>query len=104
MINRLTDYRGVEYFVKLAEILNSDEGKAIVDEAQDVATATGKLTPFDLCIITLNHNLPFKAICEWLEENKVIPTGAYNRLLARGFKVHDALKIANEYKSGEKDR
>ena len=96
MINRLTDYRGAEYFAELASILNSDEGKMIVREAQEVVVATGKLTPFDICVITLNHSLPFKAVCEWLEATKVIPTGAYGRLIERGFKVNEALQIASE--------
>jgi hypothetical protein len=95
MINRLTDYRGAEYYTELWRILNSEEGQAIINEAQEVL-ATGKLTPFDLCVITLNHNLPFKAVCEWLERNKVIPTGVHDRLIARGFKVNEALREVSE--------
>lgn len=96
MINRLTDYRGAEYYTELRKILNSDEGRAIVEEAEAVKLATNKLTPFDLCVITLNHSLPFKAVVEWLEESKVLPTGTHERLMSRGFKVQEALKIASE--------
>ena len=96
MINRLTDYRGREYYTELRRILGSDEGQAIVKEAETVKEKTSKLTPFDICVITLNHSLQFKAVCEWLEENKVMPTGSHERLMARGFKVREALQIASE--------
>ena len=43
MTNRLTDYRGREYHDELRRILNGDEGKAIVKEAETVKEKTNKL-------------------------------------------------------------
>lgn len=93
MINRLTGYRGRAYVNELTRILNTPEGQAIIDEANEFKRQRdGKILVRDVCEIVLNHQLPFKAVCDWLEGRGVLPTGTYQRMLDRGFKVNEFLQ------------
>jgi hypothetical protein len=85
--------RGARYYAILKAIL-SIKGKAIYDRAREVAGG-GKLSPADLCELLVEFEFPpnrMKPLVEWLEETRILPTGAYGRLREMGFRVSAALE------------
>lgn len=88
MIEAFTVARGQQYYSLWKAILTVI-GKAICDEIRDIEQETGKITPADLVYLCIKFRLPpnrFKPMVEWLEENRIIPTGTYDDMKERGFK------------------
>lgn len=91
MKNQLTDLRGEAYYDTLSRILGQC-GKNIVKDA----IAMKPITALTIGHLALLYQLPYKAVCEWLEENKAIPTGSYDELIRRGLKVGEVFDIVKE--------
>lgn len=83
--------RGKRYFDLLKAILYGPTGQAIIDDFNGMKEETAHFTLADLSRLTIKYDLPFKAVCEWLEESHCLPTGTYDRLKLRGLKVNRIL-------------
>lgn len=92
LTEKLKVTRGKGYYTILKAIL-ADCGQQILDDANAIK-ATGKLTVLDVGKLAVKYDLNFKATCEWLEENRVLPAGSYQRLIDRGLKAREVLEAA----------
>ena len=54
-----------------------------------------KVTPADLCTLAYYYGVSVAALTRRLEEMRLLPTGAWDRLKARGFKVREAQRQLN---------
>lgn len=91
MRNQLTGLRGKVYYETLKFILGQCGENIITD-----AIAMKPITALTIGHLALLYQLPYKAICEWLEEKKVLPTGTYDELIRRGLKVGEVFDIVKE--------
>lgn len=57
--------------------------QALLIEAQSMSD----IRRFDLGYLSLRYGIPFKAVCEHLEQNRVIPDGAYDEIIQMGVTV-----------------
>ena len=85
--------RGQEW-VKLLREVYADVAPVLAEEARQIIAEAGRLAPIDVAKMAVRHNLHFKHACEWLEEERVLPTGTYSRMRERGLKVRDAMDAA----------
>lgn len=88
--------RGERYYAILKAIL-SIKGKAMCDRFKEVEKAAGRhLWVSELFVLCFREfGFPenrMKPFVEWLEEARVLPTGAYDRLRNRGMKVRATLE------------
>lgn len=93
LTDQLKTARGKRYYDILKLIL-VDVGPQIVADAQQIAIDTGKLTVLDIGRMAVKYDLNYRATCEWLEESRVLPAGAYQRLKDNGLKVGEVLAAA----------
>ena len=80
--------RGQRYYSLLKTILHI-QGQSIVQEAQSCIDEYGTLRVMDLVYLSIRFRFGrnrVRPLAEWLEENRIIPTGAYDRMKERGFK------------------
>lgn len=97
--------RGQRYYGLLKSALKV-AGKDIADKAIATRGENGKLSVANVGYLCHYFNLNFKALGEWLEECRVIPTGKTQEIQETTFKMPDGTKkrfkvaIALEY--GEK--
>lgn len=89
---RPVNLRGVAYYTELKRIL-AEIGPAIIADAEAIKAATGTITPVGVAGLALKHNLNFKATCEWLEEQRFLRYGTYDRIRA-SLKISDLLDEA----------
>jgi hypothetical protein len=92
LTDKLRVTRGKGYYTVLKQIL-AECGQQIIDDA-NIIKATGKLTVLDIGRLAVKYDLNLKATAEWLEENRALPTGTYQRLLDRGLKAREILEAA----------
>lgn len=93
---KLKTARGKGYYTILKQILSECGEKIVVDAKELASQQGGKLKVIDIATLANKYDLNYKATCEWLEECKVLPCGAYERLKDRGLKARDVLIAANE--------
>lgn len=79
IVLELKTARGQRYYALLKSALKV-AGKAIADTAQALRAEHGKLTMPMMGYMCLYFQLNFKALGEWLEECRIIPTGATERI------------------------
>src|SRR5678816_940689 len=93
LTEELKQARGKEYIARLEYIfkLVGDDIKADVAVIREVY---GKFTPVDIGIIVIKYNLNFKAVCEWMEQERIIPAAMYSHMMDNGLKVKDILAAA----------
>lgn len=90
---KLKRCRSKAYYATLKDILlRSPTGQEIIDDARKLE----RITPVDIGILCLKHDLNFRATCEWLEENHVLRTGIYDSIMRSGLKVRDILEAARQ--------
>lgn len=80
--------RGQRYYALLKAFL-SVHGKGMVDFANTLRENNGKMSPAALGAVSLKFGLNFKATCEWLEETRVIRTGAYVHIMGSRWRQPD---------------
>ncbi len=87
--------RGQRYYALLKAFL-SVKGKAIVDSHKEVKQSQdGKFFVIDIGYLVILHGLNYKALVEWLEETRCVPSGTYRHLSEmRGFKVNKLIEEA----------
>lgn len=93
LLKQFETAKGQRYYAIWKAIL-SLIGKSILDEFHQVVAETGNFSPADMCRMLVKFGLPnnrMKAMAEWLEEARCIPTGMYEHLQERGFKVSKAM-------------
>lgn len=78
--------RGQQYYALLKTAL-SVIGKDICDSAASLGNQHGKLTWMDLGYLTVQFDIPFKPLVEWLEETGVVKSGTYRYFQENGGKV-----------------
>lgn len=89
--------RGQQYYGLLKTALTV-VGKDICDRAIALAKRDGKLHYMHLGWLTVQFDLPFKPLVEWLEETGVIRSGTYDYFHEHGGKVGELLtKARAEY-------
>lgn len=96
LTDKLKVTRGKGYYTVLKQIL-AGCGKQIIADAR-VMAESGKLTVLDVGHLAKKYDLNYKATCEWLEENGVIPTGTHQELVRRGLKAREVLEAVREAK------
>lgn len=68
----------------------------LVIDANEMIKAEGKLSIVDVGTLAIRYNLHLKYACEFLEWQKMLPTGTYERLKDRGLIVERVLIEARE--------
>ncbi len=90
LTEQLKSARGPEYTARLKYILKL-LGPEIKADFAAFKEAFGKITPVDIGIIVIKHNLNYKAVCEYLQHEHLLPAGLYERLVDSGMKVNEVL-------------
>lgn len=91
LTEQLKQARGPEYTARLKYILKV-LGPEIKNDFSTMREAFGKVTPVDIGIIVLMHNLNYKAVTEFLERERLVPWGTYERLIDGKMKVNEILE------------
>lgn len=79
--------RGQRYYSLLKAYL-SVQGKPIVDSFWKIKREQGSVKVIDIAHLVNVYGLNFKALAEWLEETRCIPSGMYRHISeSKGFKV-----------------
>ena len=92
----LRTLRGKPYILLLKEIRNTIEAD-VCAAAAELKAKHGALTVTHLGILAIRFDLPLKSMAECLEDYKIVPCGAYDRMAERrGFKVATILQWARE--------
>jgi hypothetical protein len=95
LTDKLKVTRGKGYYTILKQIL-AICGQQMADEARATKEANEALTLYDLGALALKYDLNFKATVEWLEESRVLKSGAYQRLIDRGVKAQELFAKVKE--------
>lgn len=91
LTEQLRNARGKRYYDILKQIL-AEIGPQIAEDARTIKDQNGgKLTLFNVGQLAVKYDLNFKATVEWLEESRVLKTGAYERLKDAGVKAREVL-------------
>lgn len=90
LTEQLKQSRGKEYYARLEYIFRLI-GDDIKSDVAAFREAYGKLTPVDMGIIVQKYNLNYKAVCEYLEAERIIPAGMYQYLIDSGMKVKEVM-------------
>jgi hypothetical protein len=97
--------RGQRYYGLLKSALKVS-GKAIAEKAQALRAEHDGLTMAMLGYMTHHFNLNFKALGEWLEECRIIPTGTTERISESNYISPDGskqrFKVKYALEKGEK--
>lgn len=64
----------------------------LTTRCNNIMRMQGKITPADLCSLAYYYGVSVQALTDRLEMLKFVPTGTWERLQNRGFKVRDAQK------------
>jgi hypothetical protein len=105
LTEQLRHARGKRYYDILRLVL-ADVGALIVTDARAVIASTGTLTTLDIGVLSVRYDLNYKATVEWLEENQVLPTGTYEKMLDSGLgtrlKVGEILAAARQQQGAKR--
>lgn len=82
--------QGGAYYKELRRLLRL-LGGAIVEDAKAFHRRDQKITVDHVAQLALKYHLNMKAVAEYLEDRRVLPTGSYERLLERGLRPMTAL-------------
>jgi hypothetical protein len=88
--------QGKAYWTALRAIL-ADEGPSILRTLALWRAEGHKMTPALLGALAVRHRLNFKAMCEFLEGEGILPCGMYDRLKAGGCRPTQCLKAGEEW-------
>lgn len=83
--------QGQAYYAELKAILKT-EGYKIKQDFERIHRATGKITPSDIARLALAHQLNFKATTKYLERERLLPCGTYDRMRDGGIRPMTLLK------------
>jgi len=72
--------------------VRADVTPRLVRKAECIIEDTGQLTPADVITMAIDEDIIPKYAFEWLESAGVLPTGTYQKLQDRGFKVQKAVE------------
>ncbi|NJM74686.1 MAG: hypothetical protein HC852_01665 [Acaryochloridaceae cyanobacterium RU_4_10] len=67
-------------------------GPRLTNSAREIKQQTGKLTPTDVGGLALQFSLCLKHTFDFLEDDRVLPSGTYDRLKDRGLKAKEVFK------------
>lgn len=84
-------FGGKAYYTELRAIL-LEITPALIGDVAVLLGRNSKITVADLCRLALKYELNLKATCKALEDLRILPCGAYDALLDRGFKPMAALR------------
>lgn len=91
----MKEARGQEYQAILRQILR-DVGGEIAEDARQMKDETGSITLLNCGVLAVSYDLNLKAVMEWLEESRVLPTGTYELCQSRGMKAREVLAAARQ--------
>jgi hypothetical protein len=94
---QLRDAWDGETYHELLALVWETYGGEVLAEAQKIAEVHGKFTWAMFGAMALRHDLPFKALVEFLEEKHFVPFGVYERFAASKWKVKDVLEAGRNW-------
>lgn len=95
MTDELKTLRGIEYTECLDAIWN-ECGVNLAGDADEMHP----LTPVKIGILCLKYDINFKAVCDYLESDGILPTGTH-RKVTKSLKVRDILEEAQRVMDGK---
>ncbi|MGB3203625.1 MAG: hypothetical protein WBB28_01415 [Crinalium sp.] len=83
-----------KHFGKLIRQVYEETSPALVEQAKLIIAREGNLSIISVGILALKFNLHLKHCFEFLEWQKILSSGTYQRLLDRGLKATQVLEKA----------